>query len=129
MLENIEFEVIKEHWNKYKLKDDTIFLAKLVLVKIAKDENGYSFNHTPVFGAVAPPEKKGETSPGEPSIIEYDMDYDIIEENWNEYNLSDGMKLLAKIQITQINKTNKLSKQNFYILAICISYPKLPGLC
>lgn len=109
MLENIEFEIKREPWNKYKLEDEVILKCKLIMVKISKGKDGYLFSHQPIFGAIASSRKKikKSTSRKKTSKIEkYDISFECIEEKWNEYILSDNYKLLAKIQITQINRTN-----------------------
>jgi len=109
MLENIEFEVKKEPWNKYRLKDGAILKCRLIMVKVTKEKDGYLFSHQPIFGAVVPSKRKTKISVSKKKskIEEYDIDFECIgKEEWNEYILSDNNRLLAKIQITQINRTN-----------------------
>jgi len=109
MIKNIEFKVKKEPWNKYKLKDGTILKTRLIMVKVSAAKNGYLFSHQPIFGSIAPTRKKPEKtlSGEEHTIEEHDVDFEHIgKEKWNEYILSDNNKLLAKIQITQVNRSN-----------------------
>ena len=60
----IEVESANERWSEYKLKDGTVFRAKLNILSVIRvneeyDENGnpmYQINATPTFGFVEVPE-------------------------------------------------------------------------
>jgi len=115
--ERINFEVKKEIWNEYKLDDGTIMKIKCVLVKIFKikgKEEVYNINSNDVIGIIAPDNLLGEPSEIKysqkelvESIVEDDIDFKTIKEDWNEYMLSDGKLLKLKSVPTKIAKTNK----------------------
>lgn len=46
----VEFEIIKEGWNEYKLKDGTKLRIKLVIIKVIRT-NEYNPDGTPIYWA------------------------------------------------------------------------------
>lgn len=115
---HIEFDTIKERWNRYKLEDATIIKIKFVPIKILRekiDDAGnpvYLSNYMNVVGAISPPNLFGPPSSQKYSqeeivdaIVKEDMKFETLEENWNEYQLKDGSKLSVKAVVTKVDKT------------------------
>jgi hypothetical protein len=120
--EYIDFDVIKEDWNLYEIEENrTKIKAKLVLIKMVRvgvDDIGnpiYDINSQSVFGTISPKEliKNPSTrrySPKEisDSIVEEDLKFKIVKEDWNEYVLKDAISfnLSIKLVITKVDKTS-----------------------
>lgn len=117
--EYIEFDTIRERWSKYKLEDGTIIKIKFVPIKFARekiDDAGnpvYLANYTNVVGSVPPSNLLGSPSSKKygrqeiiDAIVEEDMRFETLEEDWNEYQLKDGSKLSVKAVVTKVDKTN-----------------------
>lgn len=115
----VNYKTLKEDWNRYKLKDGTIIMLKFVLIKFefVEETEGIlelKLNANTVIGILPAPELCGE--PGttgytkeelEESVVEEDIDFDTIEESWNEYELEDGRTLHIKPVLTMISRTSK----------------------
>lgn len=118
MSESIEFEIIKEPWNKYKLEDSTIIKTRFILIHVVKegvDESGgpiYNFNSDNVVGAVAPkeligtPSNRTYTLEERMSSIEKELSFETIQEDWNEYKLADEVILKVKLVLIKVAKTS-----------------------
>jgi len=119
---DVEFELVREPWNVYKLDDGAKLKVRLILVKIftppgVKFENteGLQFAANPMFVTYVPQDMKGTPS-DKPisseeriaSIVE-DVDFETVNEEWNEYKLPKNFRLRLKMIITQIGKTDKFS--------------------
>jgi len=48
IMEEVDFDTIKEEWNEYKLKDGTSMKIKIVLVKVVRGDNYDQFGD-PVY--------------------------------------------------------------------------------
>src|SRR2546426_10271630 len=67
----LDFKILNEKWNSYKLEDDTLLKARVLMVSYAKvndpepnQANFFFASHT-VFGVESPPEIRG---PGDSNI-------------------------------------------------------------
>lgn len=109
----VGFKTVGEPWNLYKLGNGSLIKFKLVLVKvmpIKSDPKNYSLNTANVVGVESPSKLRGAPTPPPPTgtyndFEKKDLDYEVIEESWNEYKLEDGNTLKIKPAITTINKT------------------------
>lgn len=109
----IDFEVVSEPWNFYKLEDDSLIRLKLVLIKVIPTENApknYSLNTANVVGVQSPRELRSDPTPLPTNGIyndfkKKDSDFEVIKESWNKYKLKDGNTLKIKPAITAIDKT------------------------
>lgn len=106
----IDFEVISEAWNLYALEDGVIVKFKLALIKVmpVTQGKGYTVNSANVVGVLVPKELKKTPSPpivGKHEIEKKDVNYEILEEKWNEYKLEDRTILKIKPAILGIDKT------------------------
>jgi len=129
--EYVDFDVIEEDWNFYEVEDGTIIKAKLVLIKIVREDIDnvgnpiYGLNTQKIFGVIPPKELMGPPSersytPEEVvnSIVEEDLEFRVIKENWNEYKLKDGTKLNIKLVITTIARTDLYDQRGEPIYSI-----------
>jgi len=115
----IDFKVIKEDWNLYKLNDGTLLKTKYVLIKVRRegpDELGspsYGLNSSNVIGIISPKKLLGPPSPAVspkelPSfIVEDDVEFKAIKEDWNQYALDDGTILSIKLVLVKVARTSK----------------------
>ncbi|RLI22087.1 hypothetical protein DRO54_02045 [Candidatus Bathyarchaeota archaeon] len=118
--EPVDFEVEKEVWNVYKIKDEkpVILKGKVVVVKLLKTnqynpitgEPIYHVGYQNIFVTFAPPELKGKPSPPFSdqerlaSIIK-EVDFETISEDWNIYKLKDGTTCRVKLVVTGVQRT------------------------
>jgi hypothetical protein len=111
----VDFETVGlgEPWNRYKLENGSIIKFKLVLIKVMPSKTGpkqYSVNTANVVGVESPRELRGAPTLPMPKgtyndFEKKDLSFEIIKENWNEYELKDGSILKIKPAITAIDKT------------------------
>ncbi len=89
----VEFKILKEDWNKYKLDDGTTLRARIILGKVFEgtNENEFAFEFVPPFFSItAPKEKMGEQN-NEPKPDELDsspneiINFEVLKEPWNNY--------------------------------------------
>jgi hypothetical protein len=141
--ENIDFDVIREDWNEYKIKDGSRIKMKFVMIKILKNKKApmgedYRFNCNQIVGIISPLQESGNPtkiqSPQEliDSVIEEDIKINPVKDDWNEYLLRDGNKVNAKPIITLVQKTDKFDDfgdriYNIQAQAIFKAVPKKRG--
>jgi len=119
-VKEMDFEVLREPWNVYQLEEGPILKIKYVLTRVIKrreDEGrfGYAFKGQNVVAfSHIPPELRGEPtraiySPMElqASIVNEDVRYTTIAEEWNEYLAEDGTKIRVKLTVVKVSRTNK----------------------
>lgn len=118
----LDFEIIKEPWTKYKLDDGTIFRLKNPILKAFKttkvDNLGnptYRVGGISLISVTVQPELKGTPSENqtiEPADIISEMKLSTICEDWCEYQLSDGAIFRSKIIVIKISKSNKYNSDS-----------------
>jgi len=122
---DLDFEVIREPWNKYSLIDGAHIRSRYLLLRLKKKEPT-SETEKPSIGVdgqniVAvynvPPNLKGPPSrrvyPPEElrkSIVQYDINYTTLYEEWNEYIAEDGTRIRVKQTMTKVGRTDKADK-------------------
>jgi len=117
--EEIDFEIVKEPWNKYKLEDGTILRLKNPVIKAFRlnkpDQFGlptYRFGGQTLISALVPRELMGtpaNVEKIEPSDISTELKFEVVGEDWCEYKLVDGAVLKTKTVVTKIFKTKKFN--------------------
>lgn len=119
----LDFDVLREPWNVYQLEEGPILRIKYVLTRVVRrweagGRVGYAFKgqNVVVFSHI-PPELKGEPthaiySPMElqASIVNDDIRYSTIAEEWNEYITEDGASIRVKLTVVKVSRTNKTDK-------------------
>ena len=108
-MEYLDFKIINESWNWYKLSDSCLLKLKMILVNVLYDGSDvcgdpkFSLQINPVIGIV-PSSKEVVQSAKE------DISFDPIEESWNEYTIDNGFILRIKPIISQINRLNSVNE-------------------
>jgi hypothetical protein len=123
-LKILDFKVVSEPWNEYKLADGTTLRVKVVVSSVLK-ENGEKFalSHTPLFsvlpnpkyaGAPSPPMKQGEKL--EVFLEDEDLKFNQVTDLWNEYLIpSEKIRLLVKGILVLASRTSLHDEKGFPI--------------
>jgi len=119
----IDFEVLREPWNKYELEDGAYIKSRYILTKFKQsgpDKQGrikigidgqtitvvynapQSLKGTPFTGRYSPQEIK--------EAIEKEVSYKVISEEWNEYITENGSKIRIKDDVIRISRTRLKDK-------------------
>jgi hypothetical protein len=119
----IEFEVLREPWNKYSVDDGSYIKSRFIITKFKKREPttadeklGYGFEGQNIAVSYnVPTELKGtpsthQYSPQELREKAEDMRYSIVSEEWNEYVLEDGTVVRIKSSVIEVLRTNKFDR-------------------
>jgi hypothetical protein len=114
----LPFEMIREGWSSYKTKDDVLIKMRAIMLKmllVDVDESGapkFVGGTTLLFSLTIPPAKKGTPNPNpitqkqiEETIIEPDIPFETIREDWNEYTV-EGASVSVKLVVTTISKSS-----------------------
>lgn len=113
---SIEFEIIKEPWNKYQIADNSILKTRTVLKKIERvmdgDKVSFSVDAQTLTVIYADSALKGTPNPRpitkkeiQESIDKPDMHYDTLSQEFNEYHLDDGTKIKIFTNVTTVSRT------------------------
>jgi hypothetical protein len=127
--EDIDFDVIKEVWNFYKIDDGTILKIKMVLLRVIQDPDplGNLKTGTLINTIIAPipPKELRNKQKLEPK---FDMGFSTMKEDWNEYDINDGTILKIKPTIAQIDRTDKLDPRGepLYVVNMQPFIKKIP---
>lgn len=120
----MHFDVLREPWNEYELPDGSILRVKHVLRRIFKVQNpDGSFSWETDIQAITALTHVPEESKGPPSdttyspeelrsqVIDPDVRYRTLPEEWNEYILEDGTRVRLKFTVARISKTDKYDRR------------------
>jgi hypothetical protein len=113
----IEFEIIKEPWNKYQIQDNSVLKTRTILKKVNRvtdgDKIGFNIDAQTLTVINADPSLKGEPNPKpvtkeeiQKSIEKSDMRYSTLAQEFNEYELDDGTKIKIYTNVTSISKSS-----------------------
>jgi len=118
----LDFEIVREPWNRYSLKDGSYVKSRYILTKVKRmeptqrgEKHSYGAEGQTVTVITNVPENlKGPPStraysPEElsSSIVVDEVEYNILSEEWNEYVVEDGTKIRIKDTVTKVSRTNK----------------------
>lgn len=105
----------------YKLGDGTIVRALVNLNFMLADPNkpqGFSINSNNLVSAFVPKEKRRPElhqnyNPAElqSGIIDEDVDFEVLRENFSVYDLSNGLTMSVKTVVGQVKKTKYYSRE------------------
>lgn len=112
----IDFEIIKEPWNKYHISDGSVLKTRIILTEVERVMKGtkpeFSVNSQTLLVLNADPSLKGKPSTKqhtpkeiEEAIERKDLRYDTMSQEFNEYVLDDGTKIQIYTNITNIDRT------------------------
>ena len=113
---SIDFEIIKEPWNKYQLADNSILKTRTILKKIERvmegDKISFTMDAQTLTVIYADPDLKGTPNTRritKDDIIKAmdkpDMRYDTLSQEFNEYLLDDGTKIKIFTNVTGVSRT------------------------
>lgn len=113
----IEFEIIKEPWNKYQLQDNSVLKTRIVLKSVMcttkKNETQYAVDVQSINIVHADPTLRGNANTNQVSndkilnsIEKEDMYYDSLAQESNEYKLDDGTKIKMHNNITSVSRSS-----------------------
>lgn len=137
----VNFDVVREGWNSYKLEDDATIKTKFVLIDVimeknykekierAKMEKGVrielGFSSQNVVGVEVPLGLRGEPSTKtytrddlRASVVKDDMDFEVIKETWNVYALEKGIVLKARSSPVNVARTSKCDSRGLPIYLV-----------
>jgi len=109
----IEHTTISEDWSIYRLKDGTVLKTKMVVIKFIKmGPTAFQVNGVSVVGTVPANELLGP--PGTrfyspellaESVVDPDIEFETIKEDWNSYRLKDDGIVQIKHMLMNIGRT------------------------
>ncbi len=140
----LDFKILNEKWNSYKVEDGTTLKARVLMVSFAKIENPkpnqanfWLATHT-VFGVESPPpEIRGPGDANTYSLSELmnalepgkeDLRIDTLSEVWSEYVIEDSTRLSLKVTPTQVMRTKKfdlIGNPQYIVQSVVV--PKVVG--
>jgi hypothetical protein len=126
----VSFQIKREDWNLYKLEDESLLKARLVLksflmegkiddmetqIKLGqKAKLGVNFSPQVIYAIEAPSKLRGtpdskiySAEEYKASITQGDMDFETIKETWNLYELENGIALRIRTSPAVVSKTSK----------------------
>ena len=137
----VDFEVVREGWNRYRLEDGTILKTKFVLISVTMEKNykkimeraktekglkmGFGFKSQNVIGVEAHMRLRGESDTktytiGElrSSIVKEDLDFEVQTEIWNVYKLKNGITIKVRNSPINVSRTSKFDNRGLPIYLV-----------
>ncbi len=134
----VDFEVVREEWNSYKLEDEAVLKSKFVLINVIMEKDfkakiektkaekgvkvGLGISSSNVIGVEAPLELRGEqsTKPCTPeelraSVVKDDIDFEVVKETWNVYKLENGIVMKSRSAPVNVARTSKFDNRGLPI--------------
>ena len=113
----IDFEILKEPWNKYQLSDNSVLKTRTILKSIRritqKNETQYQMDAQSLTVVHADPALRKSPNPNQISNDEIlknieveDMRYNSLAQESNEYQLDDGTKIKIHNNISSISRSS-----------------------
>jgi hypothetical protein len=115
----LDFEVIKEPWNKYNLMDGSNLKTKTVLMKVSRrtPEQGkpsYNIRSKNLVTAYNVPDNlkgppaKGPVPPQDlKSVKKQEVGFSTLYEGWAEYLVEDGTRIRIKSSLMEVFRTER----------------------
>ena len=133
-LRYVDFKLIEEPWNTYKLADGSILNVKLVLTNVIVDGDlgeivekakvtkrkmklRLAFDTRPLASVKIPKNLRGPPSPpskpkeSTPLLAQEDIDFAVVSEKWNRYELEHGVGLKIKNTLVRVDRTIEYDEQ------------------
>lgn len=125
---DLDFEIYREPWNKYSLKDGSSIKARIILHKVLLKETlrpdgtvekkGYGVEaqtlnvpyNVPDTLKGAPSDQTRTPAELEAAIVQDDIPYDTIAQEWNEYIVEDGTKIKLQLTMVKVARTSFFDK-------------------
>jgi len=119
----MDFDVVKEHWNKYQLSDGCLLKIKIVMTNVTRatgqskaEKQNYTFdvqNITVALTNERGPSDANNYGPAElaRSIAKDDMRFTTVAQDWNEYVVDDGARIRIQPILLKVSKTTKFNNK------------------
>ena len=117
----LDFEVIKEPWNKYNLMDGSNLKMRFILLKVRRTmaqqgKPNYSIkSRNDVEAYNVPDNLRGPPAkfPAPPDELEkakkQEVGFSTLFEEWAEYLVEDGTRIRAKVSLVEVFRTEKIN--------------------
>lgn len=112
--DDLDFEVIEEHWNEYELEDGSRIRGRLILRKILSDPHDLEYCGLdlapPIFTVHTPVSQRGQKNnvprPEEYNeLAKYEVRINRADEKYNRYRiLRNGRIVKIKLEVPEINR-------------------------
>jgi hypothetical protein len=107
-----DFTVVREDWCRYDLANNSILKVKIILTKVFRVQGTYSadFQHVVVVltnERGTPDTHIYSASELQSSIVQDDIRFTTISQDWNEYVTDDGTRIKIQPMIMKVSKTSK----------------------
>jgi hypothetical protein len=108
----LDFTVVREDWCRYDLADNSILKVKIILTRPLRTQQTYSVDFQHVFVVLTNERGTPDThvySPAElqASIIQDDIRFTTISQDWNEYVTDDGTRIRIQPIVSKVSKTSR----------------------
>lgn len=112
------FQTLSESWGVYALKDGSYLRIRADIIKITRqtDDTGnmaFNVNANMTIGVISPKNLRGPPAPRPPTpqelsaaIVDSDVEFSAVEEEWSKYRLQDGIVISIKPIPVAIARTN-----------------------
>lgn len=127
----VNFEVLKEKWNEYNLKDGSTIKTRMILNSVFSEQNGnekkYTFDCQQTTSVVSPtlmgaPDTTSHTLKSmKENIDTRTCPYDTASYEVNEYILDDATSLLINTNITNISRTSLHDKNGSRVYVVDVT--------
>ena len=139
----LDFDVIKEIWNKYDLVDHTLLKVKIVLTMVVKAQNpspnapggtqGYNVDAQTIIVAITnecgqPDTRMHTAAEINAAITKHDMRFDTLTQDWNEYVVDDGTRIKIQPVLMSVSKTSLFNNKGMpmYVTSINMNVQMKP---
>ena len=125
-LDFLEYEVIEEPWNIYKLEDGSTIRVKIVVSGILKDDKGLVIQAKEVYSVIPNPEYVGVPSPPLKPKEKMDKyleaeDLKIIEKTdyWNKYSIpSEKLTVSVRGEVVLVSRTSRHDEKGIPVYVV-----------
>ena len=128
----IDFDIVKEPWNKYEIQDGSVLKIRTILMKVERilENKQFKFNmETQTLTVIhAGSDLKGKPNPKPVSNLEIqqaiekpNMRYNTIAQEFNEYALDDGTMIKIYTHVTNISRSTLKNKSGDPIYSVMSS--------
>lgn len=115
----LDYDVVREPWNRYELDGGPILKIKYVLMGVskqpqegapdnynAKGQNIVFITHVPIPMRGRLADRKYSPQEIQAAITNDDVRFSTLSEEWNEYRAEDGAKIRIKISVVSVALTS-----------------------
>jgi hypothetical protein len=129
----LDFTVVRQVWNRYRLDDNTILKVMLVLTRVVKvapqqtdQQPTYSVDFQNMIVALSSDKGQPDAAAYSPeemreAVTKDDIHFDTQEQEWNEYVVDDGTKIRIQPILLQVSKTSKYDNKGYPLYLVNIN--------